>query len=64
MDMTIAQLKYIVERKLVVDEHQCLLLFTASGIMPKHSDRLADLYAQCDQDTPLTIHYRVENTFG
>lgn len=63
-DMTVGQLKYIVERKLTVTERQCLLLFTSNGSILKQSDLLIDIYAHHDQDQPLMIRYSVENTFG
>ena len=66
LDLTGAQLQYVVRRRLKMDKEKAIFLFCGNNYLISSAATAKDLYARHKdpQDRLLYIKYSLENTFG
>jgi hypothetical protein len=64
-DMTIAQVVYIIRKRIGIKPQHAIFLFVGDGVLPPNTSCIGDLYKEhADANGMLYIRYRSENTFG
>lgn len=64
-DMTIAQVSYIIRRRIVLDDSMALFVLVDNGVLPPSTASVGSVYdSNHDDDGYLYIVYRCERTFG